>query len=69
MNHTTTYPRKPRVKLPLRISNLTLENFRLFRSVACEVPEQLVLIGANGVGKTSILNGLAAGLENLRFAI
>ncbi len=44
----------------MRIDKLVLENFRCFRSLTLELhPEFTLIIGTNGAGKTSLLEGLS----------
>ncbi len=44
----------------MKISKLVLENFRCFKDLEIEFhPKLTVIVGNNGVGKTSILDGLA----------
>ncbi len=47
----------------MRINRLSLENFKLFERVEFEFhPQFNLLVGANGSGKTSVLDGLAVAL-------
>jgi len=51
----------------VRLKRLTLENFRGFESLDLELDPQLtVLVGANGAGKTSILDALVLGLSKAK---
>ncbi|MGB3546956.1 MAG: AAA family ATPase, partial [Saprospiraceae bacterium] len=45
----------------MKINSLTLENFRLFRNLKIEFPDEnlTVLIGENGSGKSAILDAIA----------
>jgi predicted ATPase len=52
----------------VRLRRLTLENFRGFESLDLELHPQLtVLVGANGSGKTSILEALVAMLDRATY--
>ncbi len=48
----------------MRLSKLSLENFRCFKSLDLDLhPRLTVIVGKNGRGKTSILDGIAIGLS------
>ncbi|MBK8512964.1 MAG: AAA family ATPase [Saprospiraceae bacterium] len=50
----------------MRIKKISFKNFRLFENLEIEFPEEnfIVLIGSNGSGKTTILDGIAKCLEH-----
>jgi len=52
------------------VESLTLKNFRCFKELQMEFDERLtVLVGANGVGKTTVLDGLVIFLEQITLRI
>ena len=54
----------------MHLQNLTLKNFRCFESIDVAFHPQLtVIVGVNGAGKTTILEGAAIALSTLFTAL
>ena len=50
----------------MRLSKVTLTNFRCFEHLELDLhPRLTVIVGANGAGKTAVLDGIAAGLTRV----
>ena len=50
----------------MRLTNLTIRNFRCIRDLSLDLGETTVLIGENNTGKTAVLEAVRACLERLR---
>ena len=50
----------------MRLTNLTIRNFRCIRNLSLDLDETTVLIGENNTGKTAVLEAVRACLERLR---
>lgn len=50
----------------MRLTNLTIRNFRCIRELSLDLDEMTVLIGENNTGKTAVLEAIRACLERLR---
>ena len=50
----------------MRLTNLTIRNFRCIRDLRLDLDETTVLIGENNTGKTAVLEAVRACLERLR---
>ena len=50
----------------MRLTNLTIQNFRCIRNLSLDLDETTVLIGENNTGKTAVLEAVKACLERLR---
>lgn len=50
----------------MRLTNLTIRNFRCIRDLSLDLDEATVLIGENNTGKTAVLEAVRACLERLR---
>ena len=50
----------------MRLTNLTVRNFRCIRDLTLDLDETTVLIGENNTGKTAVLEAVRACLERLR---
>ena len=50
----------------MRLTNLTIRNFRCIRHLSLDLDETTVLIGENNTGKTAVLEAVRACLERLR---
>ena len=50
----------------MKLKKIKFSNFRLFENLEIEFPDEnfIVLIGGNGVGKTTILEGIARCIEH-----
>ena len=50
----------------MKLTNLTIRNFRCIRDLSLDLDETTVLIGENNTGKTAVLEAVQACLERLR---
>lgn len=50
----------------MRLTNLTIRNFRCIRNLSVDLDETTVLIGENNTGKTAVLEAVRSCLEGLR---
>lgn len=49
----------------MKIETLTLENYRGFRSLTLDLPQQCLLVGRNGSGKSTVVDAITIGLDHL----